>query len=78
MPKIKVWADLASSEASLLGLQMTAFFPLCTHIPGVSLVFLFCVVKYFIYLFIYLAAPDLSGGTWDLLVAACRIFSCGM
>ena len=36
-------------------------------------------------LFIYLAAPGLSCGTWDLrccvrdlLVAACGVFSCGM
>lgn len=46
MCKIKVLADLISSEAFLLGLQMATFklclfrvffFPLCSCIPGVSL-----------------------------------------
>ena len=41
-----------------------------------------CIFKY---LFIYLAAPGLSCGTWDLhcgmrdlLVVACELFSCSM
>ena len=41
--------------------------------------------NFFFFLLIYLAAlglscgmRDLCCGTWDLLVAACRIFSCGM
>ena len=33
---------------------------------------------FFFLIFIYLAVPGLSCGTWDLLLMACEIFSCSM
>ena len=65
---------------------------LCSNSPLIASIFLsyrdeghspcsfFRLISWLVNLFIYLAAPGLSCGTWDLcsLVVACRIFSCGM